>query len=634
MNLHAVLVVGDTQLLFHILTVNLFAHDELDGGKALKFGNALIKAYTVDTVPTPEAQPISISGASISAPSFTYTGEAQGPSASQLTVTLGGRHLTAGTDYEVVSYANNVNAGTATVTIQGRGNYSGAASGSFSISPASLAYAAASAPAQSYTGSSLTPSVTVKLGSKTLAQGTDYTVTYANNVKVGTASFTVHARGNYSGSVRGTFRITENQSPISLATGIYTLWVGTGNSQVLDVSGGSSQPGANVQTYASNGTGAQRWYLQKSGNAYIIRCAGSNLYLTASGSNVVQSANRGSASLWKILGASAGRAILKNVATGKALDVSGAARKSGTNVQVYQPNFTPAQFWSIRRVDVANMASMANGSYTLWAKTGNRQVLDVSGGASWAGANVQTYASNGTNAQRWYLSRSGIGYTLRSTGSGLYLTQRNGNVGQYGNSGFNSLWQLRHDGSGYTLVNAATGKVLDVSGADTRSGANVQVYSSNNTKAQRWTFASVGMVRDGNYAIQSSINRNLQLDISGGSRNRGANVQVWRANGTQAQCFSIRSVGAGWYTIVSTQSGKALDISGGSSKNGANVQQWDLNGTAAQLWKFEMGAAGLVLRSKLGTVLDLAGSANRSGTNVWSYAHNGTKAQQWFLRSW
>ncbi|WP_322154956.1 BspA family leucine-rich repeat surface protein [Paratractidigestivibacter sp.] len=66
--------------------------------------------------------------------------------------------------------------------------------------------------AQTYTGSALTPAVTVTLGGKVLSAGTDYDVKYANNVNVGTATVTVMGKGNYTGTAWGTFKITKKDS--------------------------------------------------------------------------------------------------------------------------------------------------------------------------------------------------------------------------------------------------------------------------------------------------------------------------------------------------------------------------------------------------------------------------------------
>ena len=62
--------------------------------------------------------------------------------------------------------------------------------------------------AKVYTGAQLTPSVTIEYKGKTLIQGTDYTLKYANNVNVGTATITITGIGNYSGTTTTTFKIT------------------------------------------------------------------------------------------------------------------------------------------------------------------------------------------------------------------------------------------------------------------------------------------------------------------------------------------------------------------------------------------------------------------------------------------
>ena len=88
-------------------------------------------AFTVDPISLENAQ-VNVTG------SYTYNGQAHTPS-SAVTVTLNGTTLTEGEDY-TLTYTNNVNAGTATVTATGAGNYTGAAEGSFTISKATPTY--------------------------------------------------------------------------------------------------------------------------------------------------------------------------------------------------------------------------------------------------------------------------------------------------------------------------------------------------------------------------------------------------------------------------------------------------------------------------------------------------------------
>jgi hypothetical protein len=135
----------------------------------------------------------------------TYTGSALTPS---VVVKDGTTTLVAGTDYEL-SYADNTDVGTATVTITGAGNYSGSQEVTFDITAKSLAaFTVDALDAQTYTGSALTPSVVVKDGTTTLVAGTDYELSYADNTDVGTATVTITGAGNYSGSQEVTFDIT------------------------------------------------------------------------------------------------------------------------------------------------------------------------------------------------------------------------------------------------------------------------------------------------------------------------------------------------------------------------------------------------------------------------------------------
>lgn len=67
-------------------------------------------------------------------PSVTYNTKAHTP---EVTVTFNGSKLKAGKDYDV-AYTNNINAGTATVTVTGKGNFTGTASKTFTINKAGL----------------------------------------------------------------------------------------------------------------------------------------------------------------------------------------------------------------------------------------------------------------------------------------------------------------------------------------------------------------------------------------------------------------------------------------------------------------------------------------------------------------
>lgn len=154
----------------------------------------------------------SISGATVTISSPTYTGSALTP---KPTVKLNNKTLVKGTDY-TVKYSNNIKAGTATVTITGTGNYKGTKSVNFTIKRASISKATVSLPASKvWAGYALTPVPTVKLGSKTLKKGTDFSLSFTNNKNVGLAAVTITGKGNYNSSYKKYFRIIPKPTTIS-----------------------------------------------------------------------------------------------------------------------------------------------------------------------------------------------------------------------------------------------------------------------------------------------------------------------------------------------------------------------------------------------------------------------------------
>ncbi|RRF92970.1 MAG: hypothetical protein DUD31_06975 [Coriobacteriaceae bacterium] len=125
-------------------------------------------------------------------------------------------------DYKA-SFESNVHVGTGYIVVTGINGYTGTIRVPFKIEPADISGATIETiPAQIYTGSALTPSVTVKLGGRTLAVGTDYTVSYSNNVEPGTATVTLTGIGNYTGSVSTTFTI--NYTPAAGTVPMFRLY--------------------------------------------------------------------------------------------------------------------------------------------------------------------------------------------------------------------------------------------------------------------------------------------------------------------------------------------------------------------------------------------------------------------------
>ena len=172
----------------------------------------------------------------LSETSYVYDGTYKKPAA---TVTFGGKVLQEGKDY-TISYRNNLNVGVTTVIATGMGDYTGYTSKNFTITKRAMAGGTVSvASSVSFTGSNITPSVTVKAAGRTLTRGTDYTVSYSNNKNVGTASVYVYGKGNYSGTLSAKFDILPAKQQIQkLETrykGFYIDWAQKGSATGYDV---------------------------------------------------------------------------------------------------------------------------------------------------------------------------------------------------------------------------------------------------------------------------------------------------------------------------------------------------------------------------------------------------------------
>ena len=180
----------------------------LDAAQPDELGAAGVDTMEVqssDAVESAATTTLSLADASMAAVSTqAYTGGVVQPTPQ---VTLAGATLRMGTDY-TLSYQNNVRVGTATVIASGIGAYEGLVSRTFRIAY-DLSKAEVSLPKASYTytGKAIKPVPTVTCAGMQLKYGTNYTLAYAANTKVGTARVTIKACADAMGSAVKTFKV-------------------------------------------------------------------------------------------------------------------------------------------------------------------------------------------------------------------------------------------------------------------------------------------------------------------------------------------------------------------------------------------------------------------------------------------
>ena len=186
------------------------------GVKGSKHKECTVCGKVLETAEIPALSKQNIQSATItlSKSTYVYDGKVKKPS---VTVKLGSKTLKNGTDY-TVSYSNNVKVGTATVKITGKGDYTGSVTKNFSIKNDFLQATVTGISTKTYSGKSQTQKITVKFGGKTLKNGTDYTVSYSNNKKIGTASMKIVGKGDYAGTIERSFKINPVKLSISKLT--------------------------------------------------------------------------------------------------------------------------------------------------------------------------------------------------------------------------------------------------------------------------------------------------------------------------------------------------------------------------------------------------------------------------------
>lgn len=296
-------------------------------------------------------------------------------------------------------------------------------------------------------------------------------------------------------------------------------------------------------------------------------------------------------------------------------------------------------------IDVRKMpvVSVPDGNYFINVRFKVASSVDISGASTSDSATIQLYSGNGSKAQQFKFSKQSDGsYVITNVNSDKALDVRgaaagnNSVVQQYAINGTNAQrWFIRDSGAGYYLQSALGNWVLDLSGGNTSNGTAIRLYAPNGTQAQRFVVSSSEVSVPVNAAvnIKSAGKSNLVFDVPGASTANSARIQLYAANGTNAQKFRFQQIGNGTYNIVNVNSGKVLDVYGASASNGAVLQQYDSNGTVAQQWTVRNYGDGKIslMSVNANKAIDVPGANYSSNVALQLYSPNDTAAQQWII---
>ncbi|MFF6883626.1 RICIN domain-containing protein [Streptomyces sp. NPDC012421] len=272
-----------------------------------------------------------------------------------------------------------------------------------------------------------------------------------------------------------------------------------------------------------------------------------------------------------------------------------------------------------------------------------RQLLNDNSGKALAVATsngqstlVQRTSSPSTTAQQWKFTKlasadwgNTAAYRVTSVANGKALAAQGDSLTLV-NSGTSAdqKWMLSTTGDGHhTLVNSASGKLLDVSGESTADGAPVGVYRPTTGANQSWTLRSLAADTWTPLRMRHS---GKCLDVTGASTADGAQVVQYTCGGATNQQWSLRPAGGGYVNVVARHSGKCLDVTGQSTADGAIAFQYACNGGDNQQWSVHRSPDGFatLLARHSGKCLDVSGVSTANGAEVVQYGCSAAPNQQ------
>ena len=563
-----------------------FGLDKIDGGPFFSLGKYVDTTLYLD-----------VSKGTGHVGNVYYTGSKVEP---EVNVSIKNTGLVQGRDYKVI-YSNNVDIGKGTVTILGVNMFTGKLTLSFDI---------------------------IK---DEMVNGTYEIITVKNNNKVlditkGSKSAGTNVQiYDWNGTAAQQFEIIKNQNGYytiknigsGLYLGIQTNWNFMGNwnhlvqgvnastkagqfiftrnssgnwvissawdsTYVVDLSLGSINNGAAIQIYKNNNSIAQTWKLLRVRYSRDEMDAMANQYrdVIKDGTYYITSS--------------------KN--TSFVLDVDGGSKDDFGNIQLYQYNGTLAQGWKINH---------DSQGYVTFINVGSNRAIDLFKGNATNWQNVNQYTSNDTFAQKWIVSKEGNGFKIMSAiDINFVLDVASGKVQ---NSANIQVYKSNDTAAQRWYFNA---------------------YESPRQKLDKMVKQYNSEIEEATYVISYFANPSYSIDVSMGSKENYANVWLYNSNNTDAQKWTVKKDSDGYITFINVGSNMALDVQKAVAKSGTNIWQFQYNDTYAQKWVAKKNTDGsLTFVSALDPnyVLDISNGKVVNSQNIQLYQSNGTNAQKFKL---
>ena len=265
----------------------------------------------------------------------------------------------------------------------------------------------------------------------------------------------------------------------------------------------------------------------------------------------------------------------------KSLDISGGIIKVDQNVQLYSSNSSYAQKWFVKYLD--------NGYYNIKANKNDEYCLTNKNN------NIQINKCNNSSEQKWIIKENAGGYYSIVNNNYSFVNVKDSSTTDgtninlvepwYGNSqSFRFIKTVdgitkKLSSDGYYTISSSLDEsfVIDLSNANITNGNNINLYSQNGTKAQKWNFVHNS---NGYYTISTGLDNNKRIDAASNN-----NVQIYSANNNYSQQWILKEAGDDYYYIISNSTGLYLEVNNNIATNFVNIQVGEFTGAENQKFK-------------------------------------------------
>ena len=492
----------------------------------------------------------------------------------------------------------------------------------------------------------------------------------------------------------------------TIGEGNYIISSALNKNKNIDVAGANTNNGTNIHLWENNGNNAQKWLVKLLDNGYYSfhsllnnnKCLAIKDTNYNKGTNIIlNDCNESDLQQFEIKDLNNGYFSIISKNNDLYLDVSGANTNNGTNIALWENNGNNAQKWYFYEL-VENKISIDDGIYIINTAADNTKNIDVAGANTANGTNIQLWENNGNDAQKWIIEYQNNGYYILKSklNTKKCLEVKNNIYELHSNIQLsnctkkdNQLFIIKDLGNNkYNFISKINHLYINLYNHQTNNKTNIELFYNEDTEYQQFELTTIQKtsLNNGTYIINSELDTNKNIDVTGAKSFNNTNINLWENNGNNAQKWFIKKQSNGYYTIrsglnstlflsyeseennatvklsetptewkleyyknnkyylITKNNNLYLNVENNKIENGTNINIINSNNTNGQIFKFidtDIDNNGNTISNSYYTIetklkenqlIDAKAASKLNGTNIYLWERNNNNAQIWNIK--